>query len=135
MRRAIGVRLLLGSMLFVFSLTALGGGESRELAYALIDASTKTFIEHGLCKDKQDCTTKELVFFEAERQDTVHISLYSVRDAKVIEKILSICLQKYEENQRKKTIVLLAWEKSHREYGIWQKMFEDPSIKLHLKGE
>lgn len=125
--------MLLGVLLIASIPVALAAEEgSRELANALVDASDKVLIEQGVCKDKKDCVAKELVFFEAERRDSVYLSLYNVRNASAIEKIVSICLQKYEENQRKKTIVLSVWDKPHREYGLWK---GSPSIEVRFKGE
>lgn len=128
--------MLLGVLLIASVPVALAAEEgNRELANALVDASDKVLIEQGVCKDKKDCVAKELVFFEAERRDSVYLSLYNVRNASAIEKIVSICLQKYEENQRKKTIVLLVRDRPHREYGTWQKIFGDSPIEVRLKGE
>jgi hypothetical protein len=134
--RVLDVRLLLG-MVFLASMSMAlrAGGDSRNVADELIGASKKVLIQQGLCKDEADCTAKKLLFFDADRRNVVYLHLYDVHDIEVVEKIASICLQKYDENQRRVTIVLLARERPHREYGIWRKMFENPFIEVRLRGE
>lgn len=129
---------------FFSSLTALlvqipmaFGGDSfyYEQRLRLGQNSKQVLIKHGLCADDNDCVKKTLVLTGGTSSGVI-ISLYDIRDSSAIKEIIGLCMDEYEKNEKRMSIIVEVYREKHEDVmGPISSLLTSPYIKLYVQGE
>jgi len=124
------------SMLLVVNSAAWAGppGTYQKEALALIETIQHVLIEHGYCKERNDCTKKKLSFF-GRSSTGVEVEVYQVTDDTAIQKILSVCGSSYAKNQQQMEVSLSMYRQPHEELMGFGKWHKKPFVSMRMIGE
>lgn len=113
------------------------GGDSfyYEQRLRLGQNSTQVLIKHGLCTDDNDCGKKTLVG-SGGMYSGVHLVLYDMHDLSVIKEIIGLCMDEYEKNAKRMSIIVEVYREKHEDVvGLVNTLSTSPYIKFNVKGE
>ncbi len=119
-------------ILLIISITILvliGCGSYRctTQAHELMDAVDTILISEKLCKDANDCRTKNYVLCRSSKGAC--ISVYGVRNVNIIKRIVNLCIEKRTSNRNMKYELYIHPKMKMEDYN------QKPTVKLILQEE
>ena len=89
-------------------------------------------INRGLCKDDQDCSRKQIIFF-ARQGNRIVMELYEVTDSNVVAEIAGLCFAEYTNSNRNLFITLEAFKTPHGDHmRLFKSMNPPPFLLIKL---